>query len=100
MYQQHILLKLRKPVLKYTINQYHVHLLSSFKRLNLPNTFHYMADCLYLHDSYITKFDFMKYALAKLVVHGSKYKYLLEGRMIMSSHNHIDKIVVHAHERQ
>ena len=24
--------------------------------------------CLYLHDSYITKFDFMDYAFAKLVV--------------------------------
>ena len=27
-----------------------------------------MADCLYLHDIYITKFDFMNYAFAKLVV--------------------------------
>ena len=27
-----------------------------------------MADCLHLHDSYITKFDFMNYAFAKLVV--------------------------------
>ena len=27
-----------------------------------------MANCLYLHDSYITKFDFMNYAFAKLVV--------------------------------
>ena len=27
-----------------------------------------MANCLYLHDSYITKFDFMIYAFAKLVV--------------------------------
>ena len=27
-----------------------------------------MANCLDLQDSYITKFDFMKYALAKLVV--------------------------------
>ena len=26
-----------------------------------------MAICLYLHDSYITKFDFMNYAFAKLV---------------------------------
>ena len=26
-----------------------------------------MANCLYLHDSYITKFDFMNYAFAKLV---------------------------------
>ena len=27
-----------------------------------------MANCLYLHDSYITKFDFMNYAFVKLVV--------------------------------
>ena len=27
-----------------------------------------MINCLYLHDSYITKFDFMKYAFAKLVL--------------------------------
>ena len=27
-----------------------------------------MANCLYLHDSFITKFDFMNYAFAKLVV--------------------------------
>ena len=25
-----------------------------------------MANCLYLHDSYITKFDFLNYAFAKL----------------------------------
>ena len=27
-----------------------------------------MANCLYLHDNYIIKFDFMNYAFAKLVV--------------------------------
>ena len=32
------------------------------------NTSHYMANYLYLHDSYITKFDFMNYTFAKLVV--------------------------------
>ena len=35
-YQQHMLLKLRKPILKYTLNKYHVHWLSSFKHLKLP----------------------------------------------------------------
>ena len=29
-YQQHMLLKLRKRILKYTLNKYHVHWLSSF----------------------------------------------------------------------
>ena len=32
----HMLLKLRKPILKYTLNKYHVHWLSSFKHLKLP----------------------------------------------------------------
>ena len=27
-----------------------------------------MANCLYLHDSYITKFDFVNYAFANLIV--------------------------------
>ena len=27
-----------------------------------------MANCLYLHDNHTTKFDFMNYAFAKLVV--------------------------------
>ena len=67
MYQQHKLLKLRKPILKYTLNKYHVHWLSYFKHLKLPISIK-MANCLYLHDSYITKFDFMSYAFAKLAV--------------------------------
>ena len=37
--------------------------LSVLKYLSL-----YIANYLYLHDSYITKFDFMNYAFAKLVV--------------------------------
>ena len=32
------------------------------------NTCHCMANCLYIYDSCITKFDFMNYAFAKLVV--------------------------------
>ena len=31
-----MLLNLRKPILKYTVNKYHVHWLSSFKHLKLP----------------------------------------------------------------
>ena len=71
MYQQHMLLKLRKPNLKYTLNKYHVHWLSSLNIsncLSVLNTCHYMANCLYLHDSYMTKFDFMDYAFVKLEV--------------------------------
>ena len=56
MYQQHILLKLRN-----TLNKYHVHWLSSFKHLKLTIS-------IKIPVSYITKFDFMKYAFAKLMV--------------------------------
>ena len=75
MYQQHLLLKIRKPVLKYTLNKYHVPWLSSFKHLGLPISIKlpgsltcYLANCLYLNDSYITKFDFLNYAFAKLLL--------------------------------
>ena len=69
MYQQHMLLKLRKPILKYTLN---IGFLSSLKHLKLqisikiPVTI--WLNCLYLHGSHITKFDFMNYAFAKQVV--------------------------------
>ena len=64
-----MLLKLRKPIFKYTLNKYHVHWFSSFKHLKLPISFKLpVIICLYLHDSYITKFDFMIYAFDKLVV--------------------------------
>ena len=35
-WQQNMLLKLRKPILKYTLNKYHFHWFSSFKHLKLP----------------------------------------------------------------
>ena len=31
-----MLLNLRKPILKYTVNKYHIHWLSSLKHLKLP----------------------------------------------------------------
>ena len=68
MYQQHMLLKLRKPILKYTLNKYHVHWLSSFKHLKLPISTYKMANCIYFHDSYITKFDFTNYACCMVVL--------------------------------
>ena len=40
---------------------------ASLKHFKLPISFK-IANCLYLHDSYNTKFDFMNYAFAKLVV--------------------------------
>ena len=70
MYQQQMLLKLRKPILKYTLNKYHVHWFSSFKHLKLPISIKMSVTIwqIYLHDTYITKFDFMNNAFAKLVV--------------------------------
>ena len=62
-----MLLKLRKPILKYTQNKYHVHWLSSLKHLDLPISIK-IPVTIYLHDSYITKFDFINYVFAKLVV--------------------------------
>ena len=35
----HMLLKLRKPILKYKLNKYHVQWFSSFKHLKLPISF-------------------------------------------------------------
>ena len=40
---------------------------ASFKHLKLPISIK-IAKCSYLHDSFITKFDFMNYAFAKLVL--------------------------------
>ena len=47
-----------------------------------------MANCLYLHESYITKFDFMNYAFAKLVkLHGSLNSVPLVGQLgFLQSH--------------
>ena len=41
---------------------------ASFKHLKLPISTKIPVDCLYLHDSYITKFDYMNYACAKLLL--------------------------------
>ena len=68
MYQQHMLLKVSKPILKYTLNKYHVHLLRLLTVNQYYNTWHYIANCSYFYDSYITKFDFMNYGFANLVV--------------------------------
>ena len=67
MYQHRMLLKLRKPILKYTLNKYHVHWLSSFNHLKLSISIE-IPVTIYLHDSYITKLDFLNYAFAKLVL--------------------------------
>ena len=67
MYEQHMILKISKLMLNYTLNKYHVHWLSSFKHFKLPISIK-IPVTICLHDSYITKFNFMNYAFAKLVV--------------------------------
>ena len=69
MYQQHMLLKLKKPILKYTLKKYHVHWLSTFKHLKLSISIKIPVTRKYTWQIvYITKFDFMNYAFTKLVV--------------------------------
>ena len=71
MYQQRMLLKLRKPFLKYTLNKYHVHWLSSFKHLKLPISIKIPVTIWqigYINMTAISPFDFMNYFFAKLVV--------------------------------
>ena len=68
MYQQHTLLKLRKPILKSTLNKYHVHWLSSFKHLKLPISIQILVTIdgkLFIFTW--KQFDFVNYAFAKLV---------------------------------
>ena len=65
------------PTTRFTENkeENYVHCNTSFKHPKLPISIKIpvtlvqitAANCLYLHDSYITKFDFMNYAFAKLV---------------------------------
>ena len=65
MYQQHIVLKLRKPILKYTLNKYHVNI----KHIKLPISIKIPVTIWQIVYIYVTaKFEFMNYAFAKLVV--------------------------------
>ena len=73
MYQQHMSLKLRKPILKYTLNKYHVHWLSSFNYLKLPFSIKISVTIwrivyIYMTASYIAKFDFENYTDSCMVV--------------------------------
>ena len=77
MYLQHLLLKIRKTVLKFTsIPSTMSIVFASFKHLELPISIkishicHYTANCLLynLHDSYISKFELMNYFFDHLLV--------------------------------
>ena len=68
MHQQHLLLESRKPILKYTLNKYHVYWLSSFKHLKLPISIKIPVTIWQVVYIYMTAFDFMNFAFAKLVV--------------------------------
>ena len=64
--------EIKERISKYTLNKYHVNRHSSFKHLKLPISIKIHVTIwqivLYLHDSCITKFDFMNYAFADMVV--------------------------------
>ena len=60
MYLQHMLLKIgKKTIWKFSFSKYHPLLNISIK---IP------ANCLYLYDSYISKFEFTNYLFANLLV--------------------------------
>ena len=71
-YQQHKLPKIRKLFLSLHLNPVPCPL--SLPIVNISNcqsvlnTCHYTTNCLYLYDSYISKFEFMNYIFANLVV--------------------------------
>ena len=72
MHQQYMLLKLRKPNLKYTLKSI---MSIGFPLLNISNcqsVLKYLSliwQIVYnLHDSYVTRFDFLNYAFANLEV--------------------------------
>ena len=66
-YQQHMLLKLRKPILKYTLNKYQVHWLSSFKHLQLPISIKIPVTIWQIAYIYMTAIS-MNYALCMVVI--------------------------------
>ena len=67
MYQQHILMKLKKPILEYTLNTYHLHCLSSFKHHKLPISIKIPVSIWQIDYIYMTAIS-MNYAFAQLVV--------------------------------
>ena len=73
MYLQHMLLIKRKTVLKFTFIPSIISVVfASFEHLKLPISIKIpvtlLQNCLYLHDSYISKFEFMNYLFANLLV--------------------------------
>ena len=74
-YLQHMLLKIRKKTIwKFTFSKYHVNRLYLFLTSQTAIQYlifcHSTAKCLYLHDSYISKFKFMNFIFANLLVGG------------------------------
>ena len=66
-----MLLKLRKHILKYTLNRFHVHWLSFLRHLKLPISIKIPVSIwqiVYICMTAIPPDDFMNYAFAKLVV--------------------------------
>ena len=63
MYLQHMLLKIKKT----TWNLHLSIVFASFKHPKLPISIKIPVVLLYLHDRYISKFEFMNYLFANLV---------------------------------
>ena len=86
MYQQFMLLKLRKAILKYTfISIVFAPFLSTYQTANqYQNTHHYTTYYLYLHGRCIINFDFMNYPFANHIKKVDFMNYLVA--------NHIKKV--------
>ena len=72
-YLQHMVLKIRKKIIwKFTFSKYHENCHYLFQTSQNSNQYlnsgHSTANCLNLHDSYISKFEFMNYLFANLLV--------------------------------
>ena len=63
-----MLLKLRKTIFKFILAKDHVYCLFIFKISQTASQYQNTTNCLYLHGSYISKFDFMNYLFANMVV--------------------------------
>ena len=85
--QQHMLLKLRKPILKYTLNKYHVHWLSSFKHLKLPISIVCLFDLILYVPSTIFQLNRDRSSLVELVLSSVKC-------VLLKDHNAVNQSVL------
>ena len=67
MYLQHMLLKIKKTIWNLHLSSIMSIVFASFKHPKLPISIKIPVVLLYLHDRYISKFEFMNYLFANLV---------------------------------